>query len=145
MQRVQVTSHRTVSDQDSVPQEETASVESWAQLEQRAFLKSETSKKIRTEDWKDVIVETAKLTSTIDESRDPMASYFIVRTEDLANISGVCSVSMAKANDELDIADELSAISMMEEDQRQILEELENLKNLIFLWRGEDTGIRFAL
>ena len=46
-------------------------------------------------------------------------------TADIANISGDSSGSMA--TDDLDIADELSAISITEEDHRQFLEELESL------------------
>ena len=53
-------------------------------------------------------------------------SDVIIGTAELANISGESSVPMAI--DELDIADKMSAISMTEEDQRQVLEKLENLR-----------------
>ena len=46
-----------------------------------------------------------------------------------------CPISMA--TDELDIADELSAISMTEEGQRQILEELENLEHYSYFFSKE--------
>ena len=63
------------------------------------------------------------MTNTSDKSRRPMVNDVIIQTAELANISG--ESSGPKATDELDIADNFSAISMTEENQRRIVEKLE--------------------
>ena len=94
-------------------------------MKRTVFTKHDMSTKSRTEKQKDVVAEAAKLANTSNESRSAMAPDDIIGTAELAKIS--CEFSGPMAVDELDIAEKLSVISMTEEDQRQVLEELENL------------------